>query len=438
MLAKLIEALKSRQDLAAWSVRHVLRRSAQAYAVPKQTEAERTVVQEEYKLEVLRNTTTTDGSPAVGNGYATLLPEGDITASIDQAALVAVLMANPIYSLPRPTAVPDIPLVDTELANDPQGMLDALMDRLRKASAKHKEVRLTSAECFGEIQTTHLVNSRGIDAEQKATEVALEFVLQAQRGERHSEMLRETTKRRTIDLNIELEVERRARYTTDLLETTSPPSWQGAVVLRDAALVNFMMGDELSPTVLRTLGSAASKYSKISPWEIGKSVFRGEVKGDPLTVWASRALPYGTNSSRFDNEGLPGQRIDLIRDNKLVAFAASQRYAEYLKVPATGDFGNAELPTGSMPAASLLAEPCVEVCQFSWFNPNPVTGDFSAEIRLGYIIKNGKATPFKGGQLVGNVLDALADVHWSKETAFFGGYLGPHTARFNNLKVAGG
>jgi hypothetical protein len=39
--------------------------------------------------------------------------------------------------------------------------------------------------------------------------------------------------------------------------------------------------------------------------------------------------------------------------------------------------------------------------------------------------------------LIGNYMDALADVCWSAETGFFGTYLGPHTARFNDLKVAG-
>jgi hypothetical protein len=34
-------------------------------------------------------------------------------------------------------------------------------------------------------------------------------------------------------------------------------------------------------------------------------------------------------------------------------------------------------------------------------------------------------------------MQALADVRWSAETGFFGHYLGPRTARFNNLKVSG-
>jgi len=39
--------------------------------------------------------------------------------------------------------------------------------------------------------------------------------------------------------------------------------------------------------------------------------------------------------------------------------------------------------------------------------------------------------------LVGNLLDALADVSWSTETGFYGNYLGPRGARFNSLQVAG-
>jgi PmbA protein len=189
--------------------------------------------------------------------------------------------------------------------------------------------------------------------------------------------------------------------------------------------------------VIQTLASARAKYAKLSSWEVGKSVFRGEVKGDPLTVWANRCMPFGVTSDRFDVEGLSAQRVELIRENKLVAFAASQRYADYLQIPATGAFGGVELPPGKTPAVTLLTEPYVEIVQFSWFNPDTITGDFASEIRFGYLVQNGKRRPFKGGQLVGNCMDALANVQWSAETGFFGSYLGPYMARFNELRIAG-
>ena len=189
--------------------------------------------------------------------------------------------------------------------------------------------------------------------------------------------------------------------------------------------------------VLATLASAATKYSKMSTWEVGQSIFKGDVTGDPFTIWANRRLPYGTLSNRFDDEGLPAQRVALVKDNVLQAFTASQRYADYLALPATGSFGNCEVPAGRMPAAVLLAEPYVEVETFSWFNPNTITGEFATEIRLGYLVDKGRRTPLKGGLLVGNWLSAVADMHWSAETAFYGNYLGPTTGRFNRLKVAG-
>ena len=239
-----------------------------------------------------------------------------------------------------------------------------------------------------------------------------------------------------MDLHLEDEIEQ-MHHTLDLFEAGSPPTWQGPVVLRGEVLATFMAGDNLRGSVVHSLGSAASKYAKLSPWEIGKSVFRNEVKGDPLTVWANRCIPFGTYSNRFDDEGLPAQRLELIHENELVAFAASQRYADYLDLPATGAFGCVEVPAGQMDASALLAEPYVEIIQFSWFNPDLVTGDFATEIRLGYLVENGVRKPFKGGQLIGNYLDALADIRWSAETGFFGSYLGPHTARFNDLKIVG-
>jgi len=434
---QIVEALKKRSDLAGWTVRHVETRGAQVYAVPQGIESQRAVDGERYLIDVLRNTSTAEGSPAVGSGDASLLPGDDIEHAIDKATLVAGLVVNPVYGLTNPTPLPDILLCDADLQKDASNVMLHVMARMRAAAAKHSDVRLTAAECFGDVHNTHLVNSRGIDAEQEATRIDIEFVLHGQKGERESETFDAMTRRRVADLDIEAAIEERAQNTLDLLDVKAPASWQGPVVLRNDALTIFLAGDNLNGSVIQSLASAESKYAGVSSWEVGKDVFRGEVKGDSLTVWANRCLPFGTASARFDNEGLSAQRVELIHENELAAFAASQRYADYLQIPATGAFGNIELPSGKTPASELLSEPYVEIVQFSWFNPDTITGDFATEIRLGYLVQNGIRKPFKGGQLVGNYMDALANVRWSKETGFFGSYLGPHTVRFNELKIAG-
>ncbi len=437
MLNDIMNALKGRKDLAGWTVREIRSRGVQSFAVPRGIESARKVEAEIYKVNVFCTGRAADGSETMGTGDVTILPGGNIEESLSQAALVASLVSNPVYSLPAPAALPDVQLVDPEMQENPEGVMASLMEKMRRAGAGTAGVRMTAGECFGELIHTRLVNSRGVDVEEDSTLTNVEMVLRADRDGLEVESFDEMTRRRASDLHIEAAVEERARATLDLLHAGTAPNWEGPVVIRDQTLAGFISGDDLNGSVIQFQGSAASKYSKFSAWDLGKPVFRGEVKGDPLTLWANRTLPFGTGSNRFDEEGLPAARLELIRDNELVNFTASQKYADYMGLPATGAFGSMEVKPGPTPALALLSEPYVEIVQFSWFNPDAITGEFATEVRLGYLVEGGARKPFKGGLLIGNFLDALANVRWSAETGFFGNYLGPHTARFEGLKLAG-
>jgi predicted Zn-dependent protease len=432
MLERIVAALRARADIHGWSARLVRSRQVQLYAVPDAVEARRVTASERYVIQVLRQTGELDAARC-GGGNATLLPGDDIDAAINAAALMAGLVQNQPYALPAPSQLPELPLADSQLQADAEVTLDALLAQLRAATAAHPHVRLTAAELYAEEQTIHLLNSRGIDATQTATTIDMEWVLLCRDGERATESFVERRRRRVGDIDIAAEVAAGAGQAADLLHTVAPPDYRGAVVLRGATLATFLNGG-----VIQTLASAATKFGKLSRWEIGEPVFHGPATGDPLTVFANRCLPFGVYASRVDDEGQPAQRVELIRAGRLCAFTANQRYADYLGIAATGDFGDIELLAGATPEAALLAEPYVEVVAFSWFTPNEITGDFSSEIRLGYLVEGDRRTPFKGGALVGNVIEALANARWSAETGFYGDYQGPRTARFGSLVVAGG
>lgn len=440
MLDSILTALQQRSELQAWSVRHVVQNETQLYAAAQRVEARRDVVHEYFVIEVLRDTSI-DGATTCGTASVTMLAGADAQHAIDEAALMAGLVRNPPHTIPAPAEYPDVPVADAQLLTTANraSTLDRLYLRLRQAVDQYPHVRLTAAEFFADATTTHLLNSRGVNAAQTTTSLAVEWVLINRSDGQETEAFVEMTRRRAADIDIEAEVAQRAQSTLDLLQAMPASDYTGPVVVRGAPLATFMCGDSVTSYngLLSLMGSAQSKFSQISKWEIGQPVFRGELLGDPLTVWATRQLPYGTQSNRFDEEGLPAQRVQLIENNVLRTFVASQRYADYLSLPPTGAFGNVELPPGQMAEADLLAEPHVEIVSFSWFNPNPVTGEFATEIRLGYVVDANGRRPFKGGLLIGNVLDALANVRWSRETAFCGNYLGPSTARFGQLTVAG-
>ncbi len=433
MLDAIIAALQARADLTDWSVRQITTGGVQLYAIPGGTiEARRQVSAERFVVEVLRQTENPDGSATSGSGNATLLPGDDIDAALDAAALMAGLVHNQPHSIPGPAELPEVALADPEIQADPPAALAGLMARLQTAAAAHPEVRLTAAEWFAQEQTTRLVNSRGVDATKTGTEIHAEMVLLGREGEREVELFMELSRRCLHDVDVEAEVAQRAQFTLDTLHASAAPTWSGPVVMRGPTLSVFLNGG-----VIQTLASGAMKFGKASPWEIGQPVFNGPVTGDPLTLYATRQLPYGTNAGEFDEEGIPAQRVELIRDNMLQTFVANQRYADYLGIAPTGAFGDIEVPPGQALAAELLTGSYIEVVDFSWFNPHPISGEFASEIRLGYIVEGETRTPFKGGALVGNVMDALANVRWSRETSFYGDYHGPIVARFGQLTVSG-
>jgi predicted Zn-dependent protease len=432
MFDEIIRNLQNQSGLQAWSLRQILSRGAQIYAVPQNVEAARAVSEERYIIHV-QACTGEGGSRTCGDGQVTLLPGEDISRAVSFAALIAGKVHNPPYAFPGPAEIPQVPLADPRIQANPGEVLEEALAEIRLGAAAQPGLRLTAAEGFTQEEHIHFRNSLGVDCTQVVTQADLEFVFKGEKESRETESFSEISRRRAADLDLKHAVARSAQRAVDLLDASASPDYTGPVVLRGETLAGFLNGG-----VLKFLSSAEAKFGKATNWEPGKPVLRGEMKGEPFTAWATRCLPYGLHAASFDEDGLPAQRLLLIEEGRLAHYWAPKRYADYLAVPATGAFGDLELPAGHTPTSDLLGGAYVEIEQFSWFNPDEITGEFASEIRFGVLVQNGRRTPIKGGMLVGNVLDALANVYWSAETGFFGDYQGPTTARFENLRVSAG
>jgi predicted Zn-dependent protease len=83
----------------------------------------------------------------------------------------------------------------------------------------------------------------------------------------------------------------------------------------------------------------------------------------------------------------------------------------------------------------LLSTGVVEIVSFSSFVPNSLSGDFSAEIRLGYLYekKAGKLVkvPVRGAMFSGNVFKMLDAMRLSREQMTMERYKGPALVRFD-------
>jgi PmbA protein len=444
---RLTDALARHPDVDDWTARRQHGRSAQIYLVGNVVENVRQVEREAYEVEIF-NDHDVEGTRQ--RGSATIpLSGGDLgrlKEVLDTATVMASLVHNLPWSLPEPgDGLPEVELSDQRLATA-EGALAAAReaaDLIRQLAAAETPngVRLSAAELFVNTIEEELHNSRDLVATSTSTHLLLEIVLLARKGDEEAEYFRQAEARRLDDLGIAETIVDGSRMAREKLGAEAPRTRQGAVVVGGEALPQLFGGTAVTQTgALLTQASAATAYSKLSRLEVGQPIY-GDLSraGEGVTVRANARLPFGVGSYRFDNDGLPAQDLLVIEDGVLRARPATQRYAQYLGVPASGRPGIAQVGAGSTSEGELLDGdgPICQVVAFSAPNVDALTGDFGMEIRLGYERGPGGVVPITGGSVTGNLFEALADVTLASETRVFASYAGPIAMRFGKLQIAG-
>ena len=422
-------ALAKDRRLTAWQLRSVHERGIQTYLAKDQLEAERRTDGETHTVSVF-----VKNGDSVGRANVTL-GAGDaqsVQKRIDEAVYMAGLGGDAPWALPAAGSAPRVQVFDAALSGE-QGIATSrdFVAAWRSAVKAQSGARPSSMELFcGEIDTAQ-ENSSGFLARSQNTRVSLLTLLLAN-GERAAERISWEERRRATDLDVPGIVTRVAEEARDLTSAKMPPSGQVPVIIDAQEIGGF-----LAP--VQANSGADSLYRKSSRFELGKALPIEMKGGEPFTVYSNAVAPYGLSSYAFDDDGVPGQRVALIENGSFAHPWATKQFADYLKVPATGAFGNWELPAGKTPLDQLTREggPVLYVRAFSWLTPDAARGNFGTEIRVGYWYENGTRRPIKGGTVSGNVFAALGTARYSKETVFLGDYLGPAAVRFEGLTVAG-
>jgi predicted Zn-dependent protease len=441
---RVVEAVRGHPEIHDWTIRFQHGRGAQVYLAGAAVENVRRVGRDAYEIELF-NDHEVDGAPMRGSA---VIPLGiqdlaRLPAILDDGVAMARLVHNPPWSLAGPIAHPEVPLADARILDPGDAVREA-----RQAAEQIRElvasvgagVRLSAAELFLSAVDEELLNSRGLEATSTSTRVLSELNLLAD-GDEESEFFHQGEARRLEDLGLPQMVAETAGYARDATRARQARTRLGPVVMTDIATDQLFSASVLggsSPYL--TQASAGAAYARLSRFEIGELVFLGQNQtGDPFTLRSNARRPFSVLSYRFDPDGLPAQDVLIIEDGVLRARTATQRYAQYLGIPATGQPGLAEIAPGPTSIANLLfGEPSVyQVVAFSASNVDAVTGNFGMEIRLGYEIGPDGTRPIKGGSVTGNLFEAMAAARFSTETAQFPSFAGPRAIRFESLQVAG-
>ena len=415
--------------LSAWEIRRHRKKSLQRYLIFDQMESQRQVETEKFGVS-LYTIRDQEGLKVLGESSLVLSEGDDIPERILTAFEMAGLIANPVFTLPGKGLIyEEVGIQDPDLRDQPLSYLDQIQEDL--VAAPLPGVKRSSAEIYIEEKEFFLVNSNGLERGQTSSEILVEFVLLAEKGallEGESQATRRV--RFYKDLHLTEILETYARFAREAQEAGLPKSGTYPVVFSGEALdtlFNFF--------VLQSSGPAG--FQNWSQFHLEQAVVQ-EITGDPLTLFSNPAFPWGLKSRSLDENGLPLQRVEVIRENIFKKRMNNKRYADYLQEEPTGDFSNIEVKSGVQSEGALLSgSPCYHLFRFSTFEPNPITGAFSGEIRTGYLIRDGRRQPVKGGSVSGRMQEAFRRAFFSNETTRREAYFGPAAVRIEKLEIAG-
>lgn len=161
----------------------------------------------------------------------------------------------------------------------------------------------------------------------------------------------------------------------------------------------------------------------------GKSVFLGssplrdklgqQIASPSLTITDNPFLEFGPNSGAFDNEGVPRKITPIIENGVLRNFIYDQDTAGRVGVKPTGHgstrtLTNLVIEPGNIPYETMIKNISKGLLVHEYLGlgqGNPINGEFSVNLFLGYKIENGKLVGrVKNAMLAGNAFEALKDI----------------------------
>ena len=255
-----------------------------------------------------------------------------------------------------------------------------------------------------------IANSNGIEMTEEGTATSFSVYIVKKDGKVGSG---DYYKASRILMNFEKELEiglEKALQETKLSYNAKPlNSFEGELVLEPHSVASIL-GLFISSLRGDNLYHKRSKFTTV-----GESVAT-----EPFTLIDDATLEGKIASYSFDGEGNPGQRTILVENGILKNFLLDETYARLLGMESTGNAVRDFRTSPHIGTSNIIVDGKRENLEdfegvvikkvFGEHTANPISGDFSLTVELGYIVKNGELIPFKDSMLVGNVFEFMNSI----------------------------
>ncbi len=432
MKDKIIKCLKTFTEISDWTVDINHKSKKELYLIFNQPESIRQIDTDSYQLAIFVNQEQ-EGKQYTGTASISILPNSDETSikkQISEAIFAAKLVLNPIYQIAechKENINHDI--CDPNISKDLNFTLNNVKETLVNAIEKEADVRMSSAEIMLSINDRNFVTSKGLDTKSSDSEILFELVLLSGEGDKESETFTLREERFLDVLDIENIVSQYAKYTRENVDAVLPETGKFKVILTEESLSEFF-------NYYAYQVSAAAIFNKSSKFKIGENIVQSPNK-DLLNMSYDPSLRGGLRSKNYDQYALPLNKFKVIDKGVFTTAQADSRYGSYLNIPINGAATNIVIEPGDQSLQDLLEDNTYIFSRFSSFEPDPVTGAFSGEVRNGVLYRDNKFIPVKGGSVTGVIDDAMQAVWFSKETKQSNNYFGPKYIKFVDIDVTG-
>lgn len=418
-----IQRVLAECSISLWRINDIREETAELFFVKKQLDTRRFKDVRKYQVTVFQD--TEGENPGRGFTSLTLLEsmtDQEIQEELKSACYAARFAANPTYSLPDPVQAP-MKEKTGELAQSPLEESAGKAVQAIFAPDVHEDAFINSAEIFVVHTTQRILSSCGTDVSYTDARLEGEFVVQCREPE---------------------DVEIHNSYSYDSLDTQalSQKVEEALTFVRDRAHAQRVLksgkydvvlsGNAVATVLSYYTDRAAAQmiYPKYSTWQVGQKVQGDQPAGAKLDLDLCATVPYS-------EEGIPMADLPLVREGELKAIHGANRFCRYLGVKPTGQYRKLRCLNTGASFQELKAEPCLWAVTFSDFQMDSMSGHFGGEIRLAYLIENGKAVPVTGGSINGSLFDAQGQLAFSSERYEAANYSGPYALRLKDVSVAG-
>ena len=348
--------------------------------------------------------------------------EENLERLVKRALKLAKISEVPFRGFPVRRRVPRVEgIYDREIDEIPFEEAHSLALQYAELMREKKGKETLSGSLSFAVGTSGVVNSNGIELEERSTYMGVSAYAVISEPPGTGSYRQSFTSLQPVE-----ELERAVEGAVDEARLSASAEklepYSGELVLETEAVASVMdvfmsnlYGDEVY--------HGRSRFSK-----------PGEAIGN-FTLVDDSTLPALPGSYSFDGEGTPGQRTVLVEDGVVRNFLLDHTYASFLDMESTG---NALRTFRSVPyigTSNVVIEPGGESLEdyegvivrkvFGEHTANPVSGDFSLTVELGYVVKNGELKPFKDNMLVGNVFELLRKMEVGKDTRRVLSFLSP-------------